>query len=462
MTGRIARLALLLLIVFAVIWALVLGWWKSSDYAPTRTDSLLYLLALPLALFGGFMLLRGFFDGLRQTPIQARAVEGGDDATPDAHADAADRAFELVLLSGAALTAGGESATEVLESARGGKNPQPDRSLKDNSGFPVFTVRVDTLDLDTVIDALPESDHTPASEMLRTLALTDALLPETLSQALAVLEGASAETTLRVLWVLPESWSDADVALAARWLKKAHLAEAPDDRTHLDVHRASDDTSALQLIDDLIVAINRDQRTEVCVVLSAASGLGDATVQDWQSRGKLFTPQFQHGQIPGEAAAALLLADATTGAHGEIDAPPRIHRIHRARRDKSADAKGKISSETIKTLIDSVLHMHDVKPATITALVADADQRASRQTEFLGAIDDSFEALEPGASCVSIGAVCGSASPASALLALLCAAHEVITHSAPALALSAQHPHMRAAALLQPAPVPVTPTEIQT
>lgn len=462
MIGRIVRLTLVALIVFAVIWALVLGWWKSSDYTPTSTDTVLYLVVLPLALCGGFVLLRSFFDGLRQRPAESPGGEGANDIAPEAQTGVADRAFELVVLSGAALTAVGESASEILDSAREGKNPQPDKTLKDDAGFPVFTVRVDRLDLDIVFESMSEPDEAPATEMLRTLALTNALLPDTLSQALATLEGTGADTTLRVLWVVPETWSDADVALAVRWLQDTHLAEAPDGRTQLDIHRASDDTTALRHIDDLIVAINRDQRSEVCLVLATASHLGNTTVQDWQARGQLFTPQTQHGQVPGEAAVAILLADVATGARSEIDAPPRINRIHLARRDKSADAKGRISSEKIKALIDSLLRLHDVKPATIAALVADADQRASRQTEILGAIDDTFDALEPGANCVSIGAACGSASPAGALLALMCAAAEVSIHNAPALALSAQHPHMRGAAMLQPARVPHPPTETQT
>ncbi len=462
MIARIARLSLVLIIAFAVIWALVLGWWKSIDHTPSGTDTLLYLVALPLALFGGLVLLRGFIDGLRQAPAQTPDDEGVSEPVSDDHADAADRAFELVVLYGKALTAAGESAAEVLASARESKNPQPDKTLTNDEGFPVFTVRVDRLEVDTVAETLPETDDRPASEMLRTLALTDALVPDALSQVLALLEGAGDDTTLRVIWVVPETWSDAETALAEHWLKTTHLAEAPDGRTRLAIHRASDDTTVFQLIDDLIVAINRDQRHEVCLLMATASHLGEATVQTWQARGELFAPQTPHGQVPGEAAAAIVLADAATGASSEIDAPPRIHRIHRVRRDKSADAKGKISSATIKTLIDSLLHVHDVDPAAVAALVADADLRPSRQTEILGAIDDGFEALEPGESCVSIGAACGSASPAGALIALLCAADEVSTHGAPALALSAQHPHMRAAALLQPAPVPPTPTETQT
>jgi hypothetical protein len=69
------------LLTFALVWALVLGWWQSNDHQPGKLGIGLYLAALPLALVGGYLLLRGFIDHLK-TPVAIQNAE-----VPGAHDD---------------------------------------------------------------------------------------------------------------------------------------------------------------------------------------------------------------------------------------------------------------------------------------------------------------------------------------------------------------------------------------
>src|SRR5574343_989071 len=90
------------LLTFALVWALVLGWWQSNDHEPSRMELGLYLAALPLALVGGFLLLRGFIDHLKADPESAavpHAPVRDDDplALASAKMAAAERGFTIAL-----------------------------------------------------------------------------------------------------------------------------------------------------------------------------------------------------------------------------------------------------------------------------------------------------------------------------------------------------------------------------
>jgi hypothetical protein len=86
------------LLTFAIIWGLVLAWWQSNDYEPSRVDLALYLGALPFALVGGYFLLRGFIDHLKapppaEKPATPSVVDDDPLAGARARTAAAERTF---------------------------------------------------------------------------------------------------------------------------------------------------------------------------------------------------------------------------------------------------------------------------------------------------------------------------------------------------------------------------------
>jgi len=116
------------LLTFALVWGLVLGWWQSNDHAPSQLDLGLYLVVLPLALVGGFLLLRGFIDHLKKPPEALPRPESGlrdEDplALATAKTAAAERAFTLGLIDAFIVTAGGDTVDDTLAALADGKRP---------------------------------------------------------------------------------------------------------------------------------------------------------------------------------------------------------------------------------------------------------------------------------------------------------------------------------------------------
>ena len=459
---RLGRSLALLLITMIVVWLLVLGWWQSNDHSPGRGESLLYLVVLPLALFGGFMLLRAFIDNLRSPPPPpAKAPEASATATAEPSAeDAAERTLQWAVLGEALECAAGSDAASVMAALAAGASPTPDKQLKDADGFPAFTARVSGLDTDPVSEALASIGPVELwpETLLRSVALADGALGTVLPVLRDLLEAnPDAAPQLRLVWRLESDPEAAVVNHLRQWLADTHLAELPADAVHIDIAGA-DDTGALALIDTLVRPVRRLETPTLVLALASTSALSEAALAHWQHQGRLFTPQHQQGQLPGEAACALLLATPELAEALGADAPVRLSRVNLKVRDKSADAAGRISPALCAGLVTELLELAGLAPADLVALVADCDHRASRQGEALGVLDERFETLDPAADYAPVGTVTGSCAPVGALLGLACATEWVREKQAPVVALSVQHPTLRAAVLLTPAPQPDSPS----
>jgi len=454
---RLLRLFALLLITLIVVWALVLGWWQSNDHTPSATENLLYLIALPVALFGGFILLNGFINGLRNPSPPKPAEATAAAPTANERTDDAERRQQLVLLASALITPAGQDVPAVIAAAQTGKAPKPDATLKDEDGFPVFSGRIDDLDLPAFVETIQpfaDTDIWPDT-MLRNLAMADRIFSDLFIELRDLLDPhPQTEFELRIDWVLDGPLDDASVARIEAWLHETHLAAFAPRPLRLKLHAATDDLSALRLIDETIIGLNRMHTPAVAMIVASMSNLSDPRIMQWQRERRLFTPQQQSGQMPGEAASGVLLATETTARLLAPESPLHLSRINMQPREKPADAGGRISADLCVQLSADLLRLLDCPAASIAALVSDGDHRATRQAEALGVIDESFEALDPSQHYAPIGSVCGSAAPVTALLALQCAAQVVQDCGAPVLALSVQHPTLRAAALIQPPPAP--------
>jgi hypothetical protein len=203
------------LLTFALVWALVLGWWQSNDHQPGKLEIGLYLAALPLALVGGYLLLRGFIDHLK-TPvaIQNAEVPGAHDDDPLAAASdrtaAAERAFTFGLVDAFVLTAGGVSVDDTLAAVDSGKRPEPVTRLLDDSGFPVFAAEVAELDVAAMIEHFSD-----AAEPLRQLSSSEQamrgfpcwiLLSRRVATGCRTFSSWPGPVRLHVVWIVPPGW----------------------------------------------------------------------------------------------------------------------------------------------------------------------------------------------------------------------------------------------------------------
>lgn len=451
------------LLTLALVWALVLGWWQSSDYEPSKLDLGLYLVALPLALVGGYLLLRGFIDHLKSpslpAPPAAPALRDEDPlALAAAKSEAAERSFTIGVIDGFVVTSAGASADETLTAIEEGKRPEPSSRLTDESGFPVFLAEVPDLDVDAMLEgslsrALRLGDLSAHEQVVRSLSLLERLLEAVSDRLPELLEREADSITLRVLWMVPAAWKNMDLAVMKAWLQ-ASLSSLPEKHTpEISMLPVSSELEVLQVLDEINLRINRDPSSqELTLLLGVASGVDELSVAQRVGTNRLFTSEHQQRQIPGEGGVAMLLAGKSLIDRLQLDDCVLISRVSMGSRDKPVDAGGRVSGKVINQLTGGLLDVTGVEHSAIKTTVLDTDHRANHLTEALEGLGQGFDHLDPIKDCLAVGASAGDLSPIGGLLALACARAKVLATEAPALCISNQHHLGRAVVLALPIP----------
>lgn len=458
------------LLTFALVWALVLGWWQSNDHQPGKLEIGLYLAALPLALVGGYLLLRGFIDHLK-TPvaIQNAEVPGAHDDDPLAAASgrtaAAERAFTFGLVDAFVLTAGGVSVDDTLAAVDSGKRPEPVTRLLDDSGFPVFAAEVAELDVAAMIEhfldaAEPLRQLSSSEQAMRGFSLLDPVIEASRDRLQNILELAGEPVRLHVVWIVPPGWRAFDPSSLKSWLQM-RLSLVPEQNSlEVSLVSAADEIDALRALDEISLHGNRaPAHRDVALLLGAVSSVDELTVEEWANARRLFSAQHQERQIPGEGAVALLLASPPLIAELELDDSIAISRLSVASRDKPVDAGGRVTGKLIDQLITGLLDVTGIAPSSIKSVMLTTDHRANYLAEALEGLGQSFEHLDPIKDCPAIGATVGELSPISGFVALACARARVLATGESALCISNQHPRDRGVLVAMPmSPQPVIET----
>ncbi|WP_186301564.1 hypothetical protein [Denitromonas halophila] len=444
------------LLAVALIWALVLGWWQGNDHTPSTTELFLYLGALPLAIVGGYALLRGFIEHLK-APAASQTSAPSDSVDPLANGATQtaeiERGFTINLIGAFAISGSGDGPSDMLAAQATGVRPTPDNSLLDDAGFPIFTARIDALDTDDIGESLAQHDASLAedigrSEHLRMLALVDLILPAGIAQAQEALSQCTAISRLNLVWLIPPGIDAALFPRLQSWLESHYLAAFEPTQRALSLRAAANESDVMAHIDRMVLDAAGTSNDALTMVLAAASSIGSRTAASWSGRQGLFSADRQSGQIPGECGVCLLFGNPDSS-----DTSVQLTRVSAAEREKSVDAGGRISGALIEQLIAGLLAVHRVAPADIKAVVSDADHRQSRVGELLDALGETFTELDPLADCPCIGAACGATPPFGALLALACAHEHALSLAQPVLCISQQHPTARSAVLLRPMPL---------
>nr|MBL8411509.1 hypothetical protein [Dechloromonas sp.] len=448
------------LLTFAVIWALVLGWWQSNDYEPSKVDLALYLGALPLALVGGFLLLRGFIEHLK-TPVMpaapAVAIADADPLAGDkARTAAEERGFVLAVLDAFAVAPAGESADDILAAVASGKRPEPSTRLTDDAGFPIFLAEVPNLDTEAIRDRLLEDQgvlrgFADDEALLRILALLDGLVPRTREKVGELIGRSTEKLRLQIVWLVPAGFDPSDLTALRAWLHRSYWPNLELTEFDLAVVSSANEAESLRQVDEIILRTNRDPvGNELILLIAAASATNERTVEQWAGANLLFSATHQGRKIPGEGAVALLLANRRLAASLDPEASVLLSRASLGVRDKPLDAGGRIGGKLLNQLISGLLDVTHTEAAQIKTLVADTDHRANHMTEALEGLGEAFVHLDPATDCLAIGTANGAVSPISSLIALACACGKVITDQAPVLCVSNQDPTARAAMLAMP------------
>lgn len=516
--NRVWKAGGLLLIVGTMVWLVTLWQWQNADRDVTMADIVVQLLLLPVLLVAVIWFTGWAVQRMRQAPpkpvpaVTAAATPAApqtDEALQVAHAWVLAEAVSLPL---------GDEPVGVLTALRESTPPALDPVLVDADGLPVFTARGEVPDeigamLSDDADGAqdgeagatwpPLPDGLPWSEgarraLWRLSAVAQRLVDVLCEQLVVTLpDGADARATARLsgadVWqspaylsgvaplvtpdmvraraagaplltvrlVLPTHWRAAELEGAVQWLR-ARCAGMLDwaQANHAQGVRWLSDPLAepetvWQEVDQLMCAWQRDPRPQACLLLAADSALDPDVVSRWQSVGALFTAQHQGGRMPGEAAVGLLLAHPMWPGLPRDDQPlPRLYRAGCLRRDKSADAAGRVAHNELDALLGALWPRLQA-PLEQVQVVTDADHRGSRAAELFQALQAAQPDLDPTEQVVRAGVACGDTGAARALLAVSLAAAAVRQggEGTAALAILMQSSHERVmVALAQPAP----------
>ncbi|MEO8153485.1 MAG: hypothetical protein ABI605_10480 [Rhizobacter sp.] len=500
------KILALLLAITALVWLTTMWRWQSAQTDPSSADLVLKLVALPVILTATLVGAVWAITRLRTyataptivpaaaaTPVNT-AVNSTGSATVNSTVNERNTHFRL-LGSAVQIRAGRNWSSAQSSMASGECKPELDAQLKDDDGVAMFTAPMPDLATDRLADALlglsaslaqakPEiwAGYEAPTEVLRALTLLDmaasamqasveaqwptlSALPPSPRNNNAVTPSLPPSVSIRV--AIPARWSPQSQQLAGAWLEKlfdpsieAGLKAAGQSRAmahntrpavQLHLHAVDSGEAFWLLTDQQLLQWQRDGEAGLLWVLAADSLVSESDTAAMAATQELFSGRNQRGRVPGEGAAALLLASPAWLAPLDAE-PPQAH-LHRAnvmRRDKSADASGRVGPQTVLQAATDALQASGWQPAQIEHLTTDADHRASRTGEVYEALLDLLPDLDTGEQALRLGLGCGDLGVARLLACVALAASQVQESQAPGLVLGAFPAFERFAVVVAP------------
>lgn len=491
--SKILKPLLLFALLTFVIWVAVLWHWESTHRDMTMTDIVIYLGVLPLAVFGLLLALRWAWRGAAQRALAAAASTAA--AAPTAAAPSQDQARRhatVKMLSAHVCSPTGVTASEMLEAATAGKpKPSLDAELMDDEGLPVMCARIGSIEepqvkelMEPVLAVIQKQKPEWAGaevppHVLRALGALqqplqralDDLTPWAQHFGAAVQEASPAASPatqsevpmamVRIIVGWPAEWTEFDQALAIGWVRWIVTAEnvtpIPASRFIFEAQAGTGEELWLKA-DQLFAVLTREKREDVVLLAACDSGISEHVVSSLEKQQRLFSAAARpKGLMPGEAAAALVLALPQWPSSPESDTPPvHLHRPAVQRRDKSIEANGRVSPDCLRDTLTQALSVGQLDAAAVGALVCDADQHTPRSTELFGATLELLPHLDPTEDMRLIGTSNGHTGVAGTLLVIAAAAERACEADKPTVALTLGDAFVRLALLVRPNAPPLS------
>jgi hypothetical protein len=459
---KLVRLLFLALFATALVWAIVVWQWQTSHRAIDTQDIVLYLVLLPLVVVGGVLALRWAWRRAALAQAAKAAAAAAAPAATAAAAPVAERQRVMQVLACGVVMPGASDASSALERIAEPPPVQLDPDFRDGDGLGVFTRRCAGVDGDMAVRAavLAERAMEPVLQCLQQLAPQEEASPQhddTQAHPTLVTRRRAApapKPPLHVLWGVDESHhaeQRAAISQRADALLQAWSLQLPAYEWQLDMAPVRSGVALLLQAERRLVMSHRDGRDDRLVVIAAESLIDEALVDRLDAAGQLFTAQRAGGVMPGEAAAALLLAPPLPDGANAAElgtASVQLHRLSAQRRDKSADAPGRIAATELSEAVRQAVEVSQHAADQLGAAVSDTDLQRSRTSEFFEALQQVAPQLSQMELCRCAGAATGSVGIAAAPLAVALAATHVQRHQAATLMLSHADPFDRLAAVL--------------
>jgi hypothetical protein len=414
---------------------------------PSTIDVAFYLVMMPLALLLSIYIIKRAGNGLLALTSRTRTQPIDANQNPAAlqiQTDEATRSWTAHIVTSATHSRFGTSASDIIDAVKNKETKfELDTQLTDSNGYPILSGRINDLEIDeTATDfkqfikaqALPEQQwHT---EDLRTITLAHNVCQDLSQQLLSNsdLNNQSAnlnDTTTHIpdiylTSILPASWTEQQQQQVQLWLLSLLTTQ---ELTGCKVTSHPLNTAKLKdpltLIDNINTQINQHPAKVMHIVIASHSLIGE------QSSLANNTTQ----QIPGEAAAGIILTDPEWAAALTLANPIKIHRLSQSDREKSADEPGKTNIATLTKAIEDAITIANIDKSEIKAITADSDGRPTRIIELYEAINATTADVEPAENCLQIAYHCGATGRTSSLIALIAAADQVKKNKQAALCL---------------------------
>ncbi|HEY0817935.1 MAG TPA: hypothetical protein VGD46_04100 [Rhizobacter sp.] len=506
--SKVWKVLALLLVITALVWLTTLWRWQSAQVNPDATQLLLQLALLPVLLTAALLgtvwsvkRLRAYAAAPAVVPAAKAAAAAPAATAPSANAPAVP---PRVLAAAVQLRSGANWQDAQSRIAEGVCKAELDPAMKDDDGIAIFTAPVSDLVADDIGEALsgivatrrhalPADwvEQVPAAEVLRALSLLNAVAGpmadaiEVHWPALAVplpsqraANGTPAHPPLLPPVVsirvgIPARWPLPVRQLASVWLQdlfaphidaglqaagQSHaMASAARPAVQLHVHPVESAEAYWLLMEQQLQQWQREKQPGLLWAVVTDSLVGPDAVEQLSRTRELFSGRHQQGRVPGEAAAGLLLASAAWRMPADADPPMALlHQASIARRDKSADASGRISSQTLMQALDDTLRGTAVDAALVQHLTTDADHRATRTAEVYEVTQEKLPHLDASQHALRLGLGCGDTGVARLVACAALTATQVQESQAPALLLATHSPFDRLSVLMAP-PTPPTP-----
>jgi hypothetical protein len=439
------RGSVLTMLTFGAFWGGAIFTWRGADRAPSTSDLVTYLVALPLAVLAGVVLVRRF-----ATAQPALAPAGAAAAAPVPAAAA--RLPALALVDAAVRTRHGDSVDDLAAAIDAQRTrPHLDPELVDDAGYPVMSVRVPSAgdaawraDAEPWLAAQGHADIRFGEAHWRALELASGVVNELADAAAAATAAAGAGAALlRIVPLAPADWTAAQRTAAGAWF--AHVAAHTGwEANKVAVSPAPPGEPAAAASALLSVLAGQSNNEPVLTILLAFdSRIDQAAVDRMAADGTLFTATHPQGLIPGEGAAGLLLGDP---AH----AAPTLQAASTTR-GASADATSRIDAADLRRLTERVLAETAVDASTVAALFADADHRSNRVLEAMALAHDDLPHLDAGIDVRATGPACGQSGAVPFLAALALGRRQVLEGAGAVLCIGNADAIHRSAAVVRAA-----------
>ncbi|WP_020654351.1 hypothetical protein [Massilia niastensis] len=436
---------LLAAVVIVLCWGTAVLFWSATDHAPDMGDALLGLLALPaavlLALWRGPRLLKrpgsASLPAASSAPVQAKG---------------AARLPPLAMLAASMRIPHGASAGEFAAVLKDeAPHPDLDPTLLDDDGFPLTTARSDEATDEALREEIMEwlSRNEMAGlrfhdEQWRALTLGTAVARELAGDAASsLLLPGQAAPMLRFMPMLPLEWHVEQRRAMAMWLRFTIIQFGwPADRIAM-AETAAEESGPATIVQQLM------EETAPAIVLACASNIGQDTVDRWEAQATLFKPSRQHGRIPGEGAAGLLLAGlelAAASGHPEFAV---LHAGAHARRHTAIDDDRRVDATLLGQLTALALEGTDTVLSDIAMIVADTDHRPRHVLELMEAAAKAVQQLDAADDVVRVGAASGACGAVPFIAALALARHFALEQPQALLCVANADPHRRSVVLVR-------------